>query len=515
MRVDGGTKASSGQQAQSRFEQVMSREMSRAGAGQTPTESSVRTNVTASTKKSVPGSQQVGVSFTASDAAKVLKGMQDAAKQVLTKSMNTAAQTSKTAFAKLGAATEGAMQKAQTALKEGAGGKDGAAGGKPSAGGGAAGGGAAGADGKQAGEKGAAGGTARGTAAGETGTPSSTARTTGSQTAGGQTAGSQSAGASTAGGQTAGSQAGGTLSPGAQTAGGQLAGGQAAGSLSGGALSSGGQGAGTQGAGGQGAGGTSTGGTLTAGTLSAGATAGMASAGAQGGDAQAAGPQAAGSQTAGTQTTGAQTSGPAGSGAQTSTAQSGAATALRGEAQATLPGSERAATAAPTLAASEGPLALPGAAIPGEAGGVPEGRAALALQDTTATLQQALLLFGPGLQGAARKAKASGSELSMVYQLGPNVYGAEFVSVTTDDTGYITGPEVDIGLMDGTLDTDGNWVARSGEGMVRGMKVTLEKDSDGCAFVTDGGAETPVQATAWIDGKEALQAEIIAYRRVR
>jgi len=497
MRVDGGTKASSGQQAQSRFEQVMSREMSRAGAGQTPTESSVRTNVTASTKKSVPGSQQVGVSFTASDAAKVLKGMQDAAKQVLTKSMNTAAQTSKTAFAKLGAATEGAMQKAQTALKEGAGGKDGAAGGKPSAGGGAAGGGAAGTDGKQAGEKGAAGGTARGTAAGETGTPSSTARTTGSQTAGGQTAGSQSAGASNAGGQTAGSQAGGTLSPGAQTAGGQLAGGQAAGSSSGGALSSGGQGAG---------------GTPTAGTPSAGATAGMASAGGQGGAAQAAGPQ-----TAGTQTTGAQASGPAGSGAQTSTAQSGAATALRGEAQATLPGSERAATAtaAPTLAASEGPLALPGAAIPGEAGGVPEGRAALALQDTTATLQQALLLFGPGLQGAARRAKASGSELSMVYQLGPNVYGAEFVSVTTDDTGYITGPEVDIGLMDGTLDTDGNWVARSGEGMVRGMKVTLEKDSDGCAFVTDGGAETPVQATAWIDGKEALQAEIIAYRRVR
>lgn len=500
MRVDGGTKASSGQQAQTRFEQVMSREMARAGAGATPAETGVRTSVTASTKKSVPGSQQVGVSFKGSDAAKVLKGMQDGARQLLSKSMTVAVQTSKTAFAKLGAAAEGAMQKAQTALKEGASGgvlsKEGAATGKSSAGGASS-----GADGKQTGEKGAAGGTARGTGTAETGTPASTARTAGSQTAGGQTGGSQSPGSSAPGGQKAGSQsagvsAGNGQATGSQSTGEPTVGGRTAGAQSGGALFTGSQSPGSQSAGTSSAGGQTTG----AQTAGAGG-AGVVSSGLQTADAQAAGPR----------TTGA--------GTQASAPQSGTATALRGDAQAAPPGSERAATApataAPTLATTEGPLALPGAAVPGEAGGASEGRAALALQDTTATLQQALLLFGPGLQGAARKARANGSELSMVYQLGPNVYGAEFVSVTTDDTGFITGPDVDIGLADGTLDTDGNWVARTGEGMVRGTKITLEKDSDGCAFVTDGGAETPVQATAWIDGREALQAEIIAYRRVR
>ena len=148
-----------------------------------------------------------------------------------------------------------------------------------------------------------------------------------------------------------------------------------------------------------------------------------------------------------------------------------------------------------------------------EGPGAQEGRAALALLETPTT-QEAFLMLNPGLQGIARKAQANGATLSMVYMLGPNVHGAEFVSITTDDTGFITGPDIDIALSDGALDTQGNWVARGGAGMLGGTKVALEPDGDGCAFVTDGVDGVPDSITAWLKGGDAIHAGILSVRNL-
>jgi len=382
MRIDGGTKASAGQQAQSRFEQVLSRELSQTSAGRTPTESGIRTALSTQSRKSVPGSQRVGVDFKAAQAGKILKGVQDSARQILAKTMTTAAQTSQTAFAALGKAIDSALTKAQTiqeGIAEKAGGKDGPLFGKTAIGG-----------------------------------------TPGAETRSGETSTTRSA-------------------------------------ASGGAPASGTPGT-----------------TVPAPATAPTSTGAQGSAGAQG------------------------------------TASTPAATAAL-PLTATAGGERTAATAPTMMETPASPLGTTGTMA--ETAGAQEGRPLLALQEAPTTLE-ALLLHSPGLQAMARKAKAGGSTLSMVYMLGPNPHGAEFVSITTDDKGFITGPEIDIALTEGTFDTMGNWIALSGSGQLHGAKVTLEPDSDGCAFVTDGEDGVPKSVTAWLQGGEAIHAGVTAVRKL-
>ena len=194
------------------------------------------------------------------------------------------------------------------------------------------------------------------------------------------------------------------------------------------------------------------------------------------------------------------------------TSQTALPTASRGEGVLIGAGTERAA-GAPALAETgvAATTTTTGTAIDGS--GVQEGRAALALMETPVT-QEAFLMLNPGLQGIARRAQANGASLSMVYMLGPNVHGAEFVSIATDDTGFVTGPDIDIALSDGAVDTQGNWVARAGAGTVGGTKVALQPDADGCAFVTDGVDGIPHSVTAWLMGGEAIHAEILSVRNM-
>jgi len=176
-------------------------------------------------------------------------------------------------------------------------------------------------------------------------------------------------------------------------------------------------------------------------------------------------------------------------------------------------GGERAAFA-PAAPATADATAIATPGVNTEAAGAQEGRAALALQDAS-SIQEGFLLLNPGLQSVSRRAKSNGSALRMVYQLGLNAFGAEFVSITTDDKGYITGPDMDIALTEGALDTNDNWVALSGEGMLRGRKVTLEPDADGCVFVTDGEEGVPKSVTAWLGKSDAIHAEVVAVRHLR
>jgi len=437
MRIDGGTKASGGQQAQSRFEQAMARELSRPGGAKTSAESAPRADLSAAaSKRKAPGSERAGTDFKSTEAGKTLKGLQDATRQVLSKTMGQAGETAKGAFAKLAAAAEGATGKAKAgaqAFGEGmakAGfGKEGAAFGKAAAGEGTS----AGKEGAAAGKSGPGEGAAFGKGmAGE-----------------GATLGKGAAGEGAA-----------TVSTGRE----------------------GGTAAQTSGSSGTGAG-TSTG---------------------TGTQAQGDGPRTG--SPAGTQTS--TQSGPAG--AQTSAPSTPATTPTQGA------GAERAATAA-TPAPTEAPGAAPATTTTGaEASAGQDGRAvALAAQNTPLAPEVLAFLQNPWLQSAAKKAAANGAELSMVFQLGANVHGAEFVSVATDDTGFITGPEIEITLSRGAVDTNGNWVAQRGEGMLKGAQITLEADADGCVFVSDGEPDNPATVTARIVGAEALHADVVAVRKLR
>lgn len=381
MRIDGGTKASAGQQSESRFEQVMSRELARSSSGKTPTETNTRTNLAATSKKKAPGSERVGVSFKDTQAGKVLKGMQDSTRNAFTKAMTMTTQTAKTAIATLGKTVDSMMSKAES-FKDGAMtkafGKDGAT------------------------------GKAMGDASGRTG---------------------------------AGLEAGTAKQPGEASS-------------------------------------------ARSPTMATGPKNGPASA------------PATASISSTTQGTGSQTATP---------------TALRADGPGITAGGERAATA-PALADAGTPTTTTTGAVT-DGVGTPEGRAALALQEAP-TIQEAFLLLSPGLQGVARRAKENGSTLSMVYMLAPNAYGAEFVSITTDDKGFITGPEVDITLNEGAVDTLGNWVALAGEGTLGGKTVTLEPDADGCVFVTDGVDGVPRTVTAWVKGGDAIKAEVLSVRKI-
>jgi|GEM_PF-2159415 len=150
-----------------------------------------------------------------------------------------------------------------------------------------------------------------------------------------------------------------------------------------------------------------------------------------------------------------------------------------------------------------------GATGPVDASAISDTRAALPAADSSAAQ---VLMHGPGLAALSRKAKATGSALWRVYMLGPNPQGAEFVSITTDDKGFITGPSVDIGLTDGALDTTDQWVARSGTGMVDGVKLTLVPDEDGLVFFTDGEDGVANRVTIRLNENDAIHAEVIATR---
>ena len=462
MRIDGGTKAGTGQQAQTRFEQVMSRELSRSSSAKTPTETNIRTTLTPGSRKSAPGSERVGTSFKAAQAGKILKGLQDSARQIMSKAMTLVTQGSKTASAKLGQAAEAAMTKAQTI-------KDGPAGKALSKAGATLGDAGSALSKRMGGQKGDAASTSKGAGAGAGEGSTRSAQTPGAQTSGAQAGGAKTAGTLAPGAQTAGGQTAGTLAPGAQSAGAQTAG-----TLAPGAQTAGGR---------------------TAGTL-------------------APGTQSAGAQTPGASTQGTQTAGPPGSGALTQGTQSaGAQTGTPTQTMAPGAGGERAAFA-PAAPATADATAIATPGVNTEAAGAQEGRAALALQDAS-SIQEGFLLLNPGLQSVSRRAKSNGSALRMVYQLGLNAFGAEFVSITTDDKGYITGPDMDIALTEGALDTNDNWVALSGEGMLRGRKVTLEPDADGCVFVTDGEEGVPKSVTAWLGKSDAIHAEVVAVRHLR
>ena len=376
MRIDGGTKASAGQQSESRFEQVMSRELARSSSGKTPTETNTRINLAATSKKKAPGSERVGVSFKDSQAGKVLKGMQDSTRNAFTKTMTQTIQTAKTAIATLGKTVDSMMSKAET-FKDGAMtkafGKDGAT------------------------------GKAMGDASGRAG---------------------------------AGLEAGTAKQPGESTS-------------------------------------------ARSPTMATGPKNGPASAPA-------------------TLSTG-------------TGSQSATPTALRTDGPVVTTGGERAA--APALGEAGAPTTTTTGTAITEGVGTQEGRAALALQEAPTT-QEAFLLLSPGLQGVARRAKENGSALSMVYMLAPNSHGAEFVSITTDDRGFITGPEIDIALIDGAVDTMGNWVALAGEGTLGGKSITLEPDADGCVFVTDGVDGVPRSVTAWVAGGGTIRADVLSVRKI-
>ncbi len=388
MRIDGATAASPAQQSESRFEQVMSRELARSSSGKAPAETNIRTGLAASSKRTAPASERVGASFKDTQAGKILKGMQDSTRNALTKAMTQTTDAARTAMATLGKAADTLMSKAEgfrdSAMAQ-AFGKDGATGKMMGDASGKAGAGLEGGIAKQPGE-------------------ASSAR-----------------------------------SP---------------------AMASGTQN----------------------GPLSGPATA-----------------------------TNTSTS-PASSSAPGAGTQAGLTTALRTDGPVITTGAER--TAAPALTEAGGPA--PTTTTTGtvaDGAGVQEGRAALALQEAPTT-QEAFLLLSPGLQGVARRAGENGSTLSMVYMLAPNDHGAEFVSITTDDRGFITGPAVDIALDDGTVDTEGNWVALAGEGTVGGTRVMLEPDRDGCVFVTDGVDGVPRRIRAWIKDGDAIQADVIAVQKI-
>lgn len=158
--------------------------------------------------------------------------------------------------------------------------------------------------------------------------------------------------------------------------------------------------------------------------------------------------------------------------------------------------------------------AAPGATIMSTEGAAPaDARVALPPPEA-ATAQEAILLHGFGLMAVARRAKASGSALRCVHMLGPNAQGAEFVSITHEDTGFVTGPDIDIALTEGGTDASGYWSAVAGGGTLRGETVVLAPDEDGCVFFIDGEAGVPTHVTLWLGGGEALRAEIIATREM-
>jgi hypothetical protein len=194
-------------------------------------------------------------------------------------------------------------------------------------------------------------------------------------------------------------------------------------------------------------------------------------------------------------------------------APSTAPLALRGDVQATMPGAERsgASVTAPTISQeASAPASTSSSGV--DAPGAQEARAAVVVQDVSQA-HEGLLLHGPHLQAALRRAGAAGKTLSMVYQLGENPQGAEFVTIATDDTAMVTGPAVDIVLTDGGVDTAGNWVAQAGKGKIDGEEVVLEPDADGCVFVTDGENDVARSVTMWIAGAVPLRADIVAIRR--
>ncbi len=181
-----------------------------------------------------------------------------------------------------------------------------------------------------------------------------------------------------------------------------------------------------------------------------------------------------------------------------------------GEAQVIAAGSER--TAAPTALMDTVPTNTSTTPNTTEAPGAQEGRVALAVQESPHA-HEGILMHGPHLQAAMRRANAAGKTLSMVYQLGENAHGAEFVSIASDDTGIVSGPGIDIALNDGGIDTAGNWAAQAGQGKLDGAEVTLEPDADGCVFVTDGEAGVAQHVTMWIAGSAPLHTEIIAIQK--
>ena len=742
MRIDGGTKASAGQQADSRFEQVMSRELSRSSAGKTPTESNIRFGLTATSKKKAPGSQRVGVNFKAPQAGKVLKGMQEATRNTFTKAMALTTQSAKTAIATFGKTVDSMMSKAE-AFKDGAMtkafGKDGATGKAMGDASGRSGAGQEIGTAKQPGEaastrspdtgtgpkngvsdgspsttrdsknsgktsettgetsptktsaRDGATGKTTGDATGKDGTGSATGTGTGTGRQSGDApstaiTGQQNGAAGSAGEKsktTGSSEKTGDASP-TKTSGKDGAGERTGASKQSGDTPSA-RVSGTDGEKSKAVGSSDkfgeTSPTKTSGKDGAGERTGASKqsgdtpsarvSSADGEKSKAAGSsdkfgeasptKTTGKDGAGERTGASKQSGDApttpssslkgeksnatrattekpgdpsatkskdgkpgdarsampGTGSQNSpastpeskaaslesaarsvlskamplTARTAIATfgtrvdMLMTKAQTTLGGgvmtgalgkdsaagkatgdasgkSESAApssqtaesapgrssatgngpqntpgpssqTALPPGARTDGPaiatgterataapassdagtLATTNTGTPVEGFGSQEGRAALALQDTPMT-QEGFLLLSPGLQGVARRAKANGSSLSMVYMLGPNPQGAEFVSITTDDKGFITGPTIDIALTEGTVDTEGNWVALAGEGMLEGTKVTLEPDADGCAFVTDGVDGVPSKVTAWVKGGEAIRADVMSVRKL-
>lgn len=148
-----------------------------------------------------------------------------------------------------------------------------------------------------------------------------------------------------------------------------------------------------------------------------------------------------------------------------------------------------------------------------------EAQQATALAPATAAEAQGvtmegILLFGPGLLAVNRRAKAAGSALKSVYMLGPNAQGADFVSITQDGKGFISGPDIDIALTDGGIDSSGYWSAGEGSGRLGQTQIALVQNENGCAFAFDGEDDVPQRITAWFETGETLQAEITATREM-
>ena len=103
-----------------------------------------------------------------------------------------------------------------------------------------------------------------------------------------------------------------------------------------------------------------------------------------------------------------------------------------------------------------------------------------------------------------------GGNLLFLYSLGENSIGATNVTLNTDGTGTIAGPDVDIRLSGGGYDDAGNWVATKGKGTIDGERVRLKRNGNGNVFEASGNGGLADRVQAWIKGGRELDAKVIA-----
>ena len=118
--------------------------------------------------------------------------------------------------------------------------------------------------------------------------------------------------------------------------------------------------------------------------------------------------------------------------------------------------------------------------------------------------------IGPGAPIGPTEPPTRGGGLLFLYQLGDNSLGADRVTLNTDGTGTVSGPNLSLTLSGGGYNDAGDWVATAGSGTINGEAVMLKQNADGNVFVASGEGGLADTVSAWIDGGRELNAGITA-----